>query len=443
LDGGCRFVTVAIAIVGAGPSGFFAADALLRKRPDARLDLIDRLPTPYGLVRGGVAPDHQGTKAIMRQFERILMNRACVRFLGNVELGCDVALAELRGFYDAVIIATGAPADRRLGIPGEGLAGVYGSGAFVGWYNGHPDGTDLAPLLDGPDIAVIGNGNVAIDVVRVLAKTPEEMAAGDLCGHAARAISAAPLRRLHLIGRRRPANGSFTSAELAELGTLARARPVVVAADIPPKDVPLPDNAPKFARKNLEILRGFIGAGVGKPVEIRFHFQARPVAILGRHRVEAIRMERALSTGEVDTLDLPVSTVITAIGYLCTPIPGLELDERRGVVANDEGRIASGLYPGLYVVGWAKRGPSGTIPTNRADSAAVADLLLADLGAAVSTKPGSAGLDRLLANRSSRVVSFDDWQRINAAETARAAPGHPREKFVRIADMMGTLAPPP
>lgn len=426
-----------VAIVGAGPSGFFAADAVLRKHEDVCIDLIERLPTPYGLVRGGVAPDHQGTKAIMRQFERILMNPR-VRFLGHVELGRDVTLAELRALYDAVIIATGAPVDRQLGIPGEDLPGVYGSGAFVGWYNGHPDHADLAPHLDGTTVAVIGNGNVAIDIVRVLAKTSTEMAASDLCAHAAQAIAAAPLKTLHLIGRRGPAEASFTTAELTELGTLARARPVVAATDLPAKDAPVPEDAPKFARKNLEVLRGFTAAA-DKPIDIRFQFRARPIAILGRDRVEAVRLEHlpSLGHGSAETIDLPVSAVVTAIGYRSPPLADLASDERRGTVANVDGRIALGLY----VVGWAKRGPSGTIPTNRADSMAVVDLVLADLGAPGLRKAGPEGLDRLLANRGRRTVSFADWQGINAAEIARAAPGHPREKFVGIGEMFNALNP--
>jgi len=430
-------VSVSVAVVGAGPAGFFAIDALLRGQPAVRVDLIERLPSPYGLARDGVAPDHQGTKAITRQFERILMNGARVRFLGHVELGRDVTLEELRELYDAVVIAIGAPIDCRLGIPGEDLPGVYGSGAFVGWYNGHPDHSALAPLLDGPHVAVIGHGNVAIDVARVLAKTPAEMAAGDLPCHAAQAIAAAPLRLVHLIGRRGPAEARFTSAELAELGTLARAHPRVDAADLPAKSDALPAGAPKFARKNLDILRGFAAAPADKPVSIAFRFHARPIAILGTERVEAIRLEPEMAGGGREVVELPVSTVITAIGYRCRPLTGLPFSDATGVIANTDGRIDAGLY----AVGWAKRGPSGTIPTNRADAMAVVDRLLAERGAiGPAGKPGGAALDRLLAERRVRVVSFADWQRINAAEVARAAPGHPREKFVRVDDMLAVLS---
>jgi ferredoxin--NADP+ reductase len=418
-----------IAIVGSGPAGLYAAEGLIKKLPDARIDVLDRLPTPFGLVRFGVAPDHQGTKAIQRQFDKLLQ-RPTLRFLGNVAVGRDVGVDELRGLYDAVVLAMGAPVDRRLGIPGEDLAGVYGSGAFVGWFNGHPDHAGLASRLDGTSVAVIGNGNVAIDVARVLAKTPAEMAASDLCAHAAEVISRAPLTDIWLIGRRGAGEASWTPVELAELGRLERASPVVDAADIPER-VDEPD--PKLARireKNLEILKGFAAMPADKPLRLHFLFHAAPVAVLGQGAASALRLERtriedgrSLGTGE--TFEIPAQTIVSAIGYRCDPLDGVALDERTGIVRNDDGRVA----PSLWAVGWAKRGPSGTIPTNRADSFAVADHIAAALASAQCGKGGCAGLDALIAARNVEVVDYDGWRRIEAVEAARARPGAPREKL--------------
>lgn len=433
-------MTAHICIVGSGPSGFYAADAIIRKLPDARIDIIDRLPTPYGLVRGGVAPDHQGTKAVARQFERIC-GKPTVRFLGNVAIGKDLSYAELKDAYDAVIIAIGAPSDRKLGIPGEDLPGVYGSSAFVGWYNGHPDHRDLEPRLDGSAVAVVGNGNVAIDVARVLSKTAGEMASSDLCGHAADVIAQANLTDVYLIGRRGPVEASFTSAELAELGHLERAQPVIEGADVTAATAPEGDAG---KQKNLEILRGFAAAPRGdEPITLHLMFNAAPAAVLGESRVDGLRLERtrveagrAVATGEF--VDLPVCAVVTAIGYRTASFDGLPYDETRGVVRNDQGRVE----PGVYVVGWSKRGPSGTIPTNRADSIAVADLALADLAAKTTAKPGGEAIVRLLRERGVEAVDFAGWQRINDAETQQASGGKPREKLTRIGEMMDVAKRP-
>ncbi|MBL8673435.1 MAG: FAD-dependent oxidoreductase, partial [Rhodospirillales bacterium] len=248
-----------IVVVGAGPSGFYAVDGLTRALPECRVDVVDRLPTPFGLVRFGVAPDHQGTKGVARQFDRLL-TKPSIRFLGGVELGRDVSLDELRDLYDAVVIAIGCHRDRRLGIPGEDLAGVFGSAAFTAWFNGHPDFAALAPpLADARSVAVIGNGNVAIDVARVLAKTADEMAKSDIAPTAAAAIAAAALRDIGIHGRRGPAESSFTNNELAELGRLRDWTPVVAADALGGIDAPESDPAPERMRKrkNLEILRGF------------------------------------------------------------------------------------------------------------------------------------------------------------------------------------------
>jgi len=372
-------MTHRVAIVGAGPSGFYAADGLLRGDPDIHIDIIDRLPTPFGLVRAGVAPDHQGTKAIVRQFERLL-TQPDVRFCGNLEIGRDMTWDEIVTAYDAVIVATGMVIDRKLGVPGEELPHVWGSWRFVAWLNGHPD------FRDGPDlgavkrVAVIGNGNVALDVARLLAKSAEEMAKSDIVPAAAAAIAAAPIEAIDVIGRRGPENASFTSNELAEMGRLARAVPLVDAKAL---DVTVPASEPTPERlrkgKNLDILRGFSANKAGsKPIALRFLFNT-PL--------------KSIKKGDYDL-------VVTCIGYGGADFPKGE---------------------SVFAVGWAKRGPSGTIPTNRADSHAVAQQVLAWL----KDRTPKSGIDPLPLT-----TDTAGWHRIDKAEIAAGAKqGRPRVKL--------------
>ncbi|MCX7171952.1 MAG: FAD-dependent oxidoreductase, partial [Proteobacteria bacterium] len=371
---------IQVAIVGAGPAGLYVADALQRKLPQAQIDLIDRLPTPLGLLRGGVAPDHQGTKNVARQLERV-MGKEGVRFLGNVTLGSAVSYAELKAAYDVVVLSVGALIDRRMEIPGEDLKGVYGSGAFVAWYNGLPEGRDLDPLLDRNHIAVVGNGNVALDIVRLLGKTAEELVSSDLCDHAREKLAAAACTDLWLIGRRGPLEAGFTSPELAELGQLARFGCLVDSAELPsqlPAD--LPAERKQQQEKNLQILRDFAGNNADKPLRLHFLFHAAPLEVLGAGRTERLKLARTkiengrcVMTGE--TFEIPADTVISAIGYRSATIPSVPFDAQRGIVANQGGRVE----PGVYATGWCKRGPQGVIPANRSDSLAVAELILADL----------------------------------------------------------------
>ncbi len=417
-----------IAVIGAGPSGFYAVDGLVRALPDARIDIIDRLPCPYGLVRYGVAPDHQGTKAVQRQFERLLA-KPNIRFLGNVEAGRDVAIAELAQLYDALIFATGCSRDRRLGIPGEDLAGVVGSGAFVGWYNGHPDFAALDPLR--PDmchVAVIGAGNVAIDVARVLAKTPDEMAKSDIAPQAAAAIAQLDLAGIALVARRGPADANFTGNELAEMGRLAAVRAAVQPELLDGAAAPGSDPAPERMRKtkNLEILRSFTATPEDSRRVLRFLFWATPVALHGVDG-KVRELELADTRHPERTWRLPADLVVTCIGYDPSPPQGLEL--ARGHIAHDDGRVRGSS--GTYVVGWAKRGPTGVIPTNRADSLALVKTIVEDLAAAsASQKPGPTGLDRLLADRKVSVIDTAAWLRIDKAEAAAGqAEGRPRVKL--------------
>ena len=446
---------LAVAIVGAGPSGFYAAAALLKKLPGVEIDIIETLPTPYGLIRGGVAPDHQSTKRVDRAFARIARDPR-VRFHGNVMLDRDVSLAELREAYDTVVLAIGMAADRPLDIPGAGMAGVFGAAAFVGWYNGHPDFRDLDPDLDTAAVCVIGNGNVAIDVARVLVKTAEEMAASDLADHAARAIRAAPLRDVYLIGRRGPVQAKFTNKELTEMGNLSDCATVIDPALLPHEvSGPMPERDRRLAEKNLATLKDFAAPApdgtpdgapnAAKTKRVHFQFNAKPVAVLGPDatlggaRCEALRLEktrledgRAVGTGEF--FEIPCGLVVSAIGYRLEPIEGLALDSGTGGLVNRNGRID----PGLYVAGWAGRGPSGVIGTNKADGDRVAELIQTDFPQG-GGKPGREALDRLLATSGARRVSFEDWERIDAAEVAVAPPGAPRGKLTRVADLLAVL----
>ena len=427
------------AIVGSGPAGFYTAEALSKAFADqARIDIIDRYPVPYGLIRFGVAPDHQSLKAVSKRYDKVA-DTAGVGFIGNVTVGRDVSVAELLDLYDAVILATGAPNDRKLGIPGEDLPGVVGSAEFVGWYNGHPDFADLNPPLDGANAAVIGNGNVALDCARILSKTRGEFEGSDIVNHALSALDGSGVRTVTILGRRGPHQIAMTPKELGELGHLDQSSPVVDAADFPP--IEADDALEPGHRKSITILREFAATlpDPAKPRRMVFDFFAKPIRIEGTGRAERIIVERteldesgaARGTGE--TYEVPASLIVTSIGYSTPPIAGVPYDERGGKFRNDGGKIGDRLY----AVGWARRGPSGTIGTNRPDGYEVAELIAAAMPAdSGGEKAGEKGLRALLDLRSVEPTDFDDWRRIEEAETGNARPGSPREKFVRVADWM-------
>lgn len=426
-----------VAVIGSGPAGYYSAEALQKHfGDDVTVDVIDRMPVPYGLIRFGVAPDHQSIKAVSKRYEKVALTDN-VRFVGNVTVGQDISMDELIALYDAVILATGAPLDRPAGIEGEELPGVIGSAAFVGWYNGHPDFAGLSPQLSGKTAVVIGNGNVALDVARILSKTPIEFAGSDIVAHALDALQMSAVRDIHVLGRRGPHQIAMTPKELGELAHLSNAVPRVDPSDFPPEldDALLEPGQ----RKSVGILREFPSVDpAGKEKTIYFDFFARPVRIEGHGWVERLVVERteldaqgrAVGTGE--TYVIPCELVVTCIGYRTPPIEGVPYEADQGRFANADGRIA----PGLYCVGWARRGPSGTIGTNRPDGIGVVDLIAADFGTAVGRKEGRLGLDRLLGERGVDIVTFRDWQKIEAAEVARARDGSPREKFTALADML-------
>lgn len=433
---------ISVAIIGSGPSAFYTADALLECGQDVRVDIIERLPAPFGLIRYGVAPDHQTTKNVSRAFDKTA-REAPVSFFGHVEVGRDVSVSELKSMYDAVVVAMGAPHDRPLGIPGENKAGVVGSAAFVGWYNALPEFRDLNPGLNVKSVAVIGMGNVAIDVCRVLVKTRAEMAHTDIADYALDAIQAAPITDVYMFGRRGPVEAAFTNVELREMGKLDQAVPVVKAEHIPADSSAVADLSERDRRlkeRNLATLREFtLLKADSKPKRVHFEFYSRPVEILGGAKAEGVRLERtrvengqAIGTGEF--FDIPCGLVVAAIGYRSGRLAGVPFDEKRCLVPNTEGRVEQGVY----VVGWAMRGPTGVIASNRPDGQTVAKHIAAD-HAAGGKKPGRDALARLLTERKVRVCTYDDWKAIDAVETAAATKPSPRQKFARIEDMLKAL----
>jgi NADPH-dependent glutamate synthase beta subunit-like oxidoreductase len=430
------------AVVGSGPAGFYTAEALERAYGDkARIDIIDRYAVPYGLIRFGVAPDHQSLKAVSKRYDKVTES-AGVDFIGNVTVGRDISVEELLELYDAVIMAIGAPHDRKLGIPGEDLGGVVGSAEFVGWYNGHPDFADLCPPLDGANAVVVGNGNVALDCARILSKTRHEFEGSDIVGHALNALDHSAIKTVTILGRRGPHQIAMTPKELGELGHLEETSPVVEAADFPPVEA---DEALEPGhRKSITILREFAATppDAAKPKRMVFDFFAKPLQIEGGGKAERVIVERteleengsARGTGE--TYEVPASLVITAIGYSSPRIDGIPYDDRGGKFANEGGRIADRLY----AVGWARRGPTGTIGTNRPDGYEIAEIVAGEMPAGrESGRVGAEGLKRLLDERGVMPTDYDDWRKIEETEIGNARPGSPREKFVRVEDWLAAL----
>jgi ferredoxin--NADP+ reductase len=419
-----------VAVVGSGPAGFYAAGALLSADPPVEVDMIERLPTPWGLVRLGVAPDHPKLKTVSRAFERIA-DQPSFRFLGNVELGRDLHHADLVRLYDAVLYAVGAQTDRRLGIPGENLPGSWAATELVAWYNGHPDYQQLEFDLDVERVVVIGNGNVALDVARMLALTHEELAPTDTTDAAIAAIASSPIREIVVVGRRGPAQAAFTTPELQEMGELAGADVLVDPADLEGAE-PQGTNA----ERNVAVLRGLAAhEPVGKPRRVVFRFFHSPVAILGEERVEGIELvrnefdanERAVPTEERETL--PCGLVFRSVGYRGVELPGVAFDPGSGTIPNEGGRVE----PGVYCAGWIKRGPTGVIGTNKKDATETVELLLEDVAAGrlvPKQDTTSAAVDALLDERGIRFVEYAGWTAIDVVErTAGEKSGRPRVKL--------------
>jgi ferredoxin/flavodoxin---NADP+ reductase len=461
--------TLEVAVVGSGPAGLYTAEALIKQSaaldpPQAiRVDVLDRLPTPYGLVRYGVAPDHKSIKSIAEYLRGVLEHDG-VRFLGAVHLGDDVTRDDLLASYDAVVYATGAMRDRRLGIPGEDLPGSVAATDFVNWYCGHPDVDPGAFMLDAESVAVIGVGNVAVDVARILARNPEDLRETDVSQPVLEALMASKVREVHMIGRRGPAQAKFTTKELRELGELDGVDIVVGEgeADLdafdPTGESAALAQADRHVRGNYTVISGWAGrspAGGARRLTVRFWL--RPVEIQGPQRVTGLTLERTrlddggafTGTGEYETL--AAQMVLRSVGYQSVPLPGVPFDERSSVVPNSDGRVlgADGQpLPREYVAGWLKRGPTGVIGTNKSDAAQTVRSLLADLaggpgpddvqlpragllrypepasgaGADQVAGPGPASrFEELLASRGIRPVSYADWLKIETAEKDLAA----------------------
>jgi ferredoxin/flavodoxin---NADP+ reductase len=446
-----------IAVFGAGPAGFFATEELL-KRPGCgvTVDLFDRLPTPYGLVRGGVAPDHEKTKGVIKQFEKTAA-RPGFRFFGNVTFGTDLSLAEVLAHYHQVLFATGAEGDRRLGLSGEDLPGSHSATAFVGWYNGHPDYRDARFDLGAEQVVVVGNGNVAVDVARILTRSVDDLARTDIAEHALEALRHSRVKEVSLLGRRGPAQAAFSNPELRELTTLAAVDLVVRPEDIELDAVNrtfLERHASRHPQRNLEFLIAQSASGEGtQPRKIRMRFFVSPVEILGTHRVEGLRVERtrlveeahgfhARGTGVFE--EIRSRLIFRAVGYQGHRLAGVPFDDRHGIIPNQEGRVFEPLtgapLPRVYVAGWIKRGPSGVIGTNRPDAVATVRVMLEDAerdSGFDTVSPDPDGVPALLTRKQIQTVTFEGWTRIDAAEIAAGEQrGKPREKFTTLAQLL-------
>jgi ferredoxin--NADP+ reductase len=448
-----------VAIVGSGPAGFYAAEHLLKQEDRAiEVDMYDRLPTPFGLVRAGVAPDHPKIKSVIRVYEKTA-GRPGFRFFGNVEIGKDLSVADLGARYHAVIYAYGTPTDRTLGIPGEDLPGSHAATEFVAWYNAHPDFTDREFDLSAKRAVVIGNGNVAADVARMLALTREELEETDTADHAIDALADSGIEEIIVLGRRGPAQAAFTNPEVRELGEMIDADIVIDPADCELDDVSREwiesDDADPTNRRNVEIFTGFSVRGPeGKRRRIVLRFCFSPIEIRGNGKVESIvigrnelRREgaaiRAADSG--DREEIECGLVLRSIGYKGIGIDGLPFDEGRGTIPNERGRVIDGpggeQMPGQYVVGWIKRGPSGVIGTNKKDALDTVNALLEDLDAGLVPQPAgdtsAEGAETLVAKRAPDFVSFGGWHAIDAAEVGRGEPlGRPRVKFPTVDEML-------
>ncbi len=418
-----------VAIIGSGPAGVYAAEALLRQDPgpgSLSIDVIDRLPSPYGLVRYGVAPDHLKIKSIIGALRNVL-EEPSVRFLGNVDVGTDLNLAELHQHYDAILFANGAAVDRPIGIPGEELPGSASAREFVAWYSGHPDAQLDRFTLEARSVAVVGVGNVAVDVARVLAKAATELRGTDLPDHVLDVLDRSAVSDIHLLGRRGPAQAKFTTKELRELGELANADVIVHEAELQLDEASQAAvSASPATRRNVEVLREWAQRPpAGRPRRLHFRFLLGPVEVLGSERVAGVRLERtrldgsgnALGTGE--HVDIAAQLLLRAVGYHGLPLPGLPFDDLTGVVPNVAGRVLrdSRPVPGEYVAGWIKRGPTGVIGTNKGDARETVAAVIEDLPSLPEAPVRDPlAVPRLLTERGVQVVTWDGWQAIDDAE---------------------------
>jgi ferredoxin/flavodoxin---NADP+ reductase len=447
-----------VAIIGSGPAGFYAAEALLRRTDEiVHVDMYDRLPTPYGLVRGGVAPDHQNIKAVTRVYEKTA-KRPTFRLFGNVRLGSDITVEELRQHYHQIVYAVGNEADRRLGIPGEGIPRCTPATVFVGWYNGHPDYRKAKIDLSVSRVAVVGNGNVALDAARILLRTPAELETTDIAAHARKVLRESQVREVFILGRRGPEQAAFTATELKELGEMEDAEPVVDAGELAACVVPGTVSTSQ-QEKNLHVLQSFAERQPGaKSRKLHMRFLVSPTEIIGDAdgnvcglKLEKNRLEMredgsvaARGTGEFETLE--VGMVLPAIGFSLDRIPGVPYDEGAHVIANEDGRVVDPVSRSVianeYVVGWARSGPQGLIGSHKAASAHVVAHMAADgVGLASRELPDRDAIMTLLRERGVQVVTFNDWKQLDEVEVERGKRrAAPRDKIVDVQTMLALLA---
>jgi ferredoxin/flavodoxin---NADP+ reductase len=439
---------IRVAIIGAGPAGFYAAGQLLSvAEPQFAVDLYDRLPTPYGLVRSGVAPDHPKIKSVTRAYDRTTQHER-FRFFGHVELGTDVSREQLLERYHVVCYTIGTSIDKRLGIPGEELRGSHAATEFVAWYNGHPDHCGLEVDLQAKQAVVVGAGNVALDVARMLALAPSELAGTDTADHAMDVLASSGIQEITILARRGPLQAAFTNPELLEMGELERADVEIVGAELDELSTRALAEADKTRRRNVEIVQDYAGRPpTGKPIIVRFRFLASPVELLGDQRghVRAVRIEHneivarddgslaARGTGRFE--EIPAQLVFRSIGYTGRPVAGIPFDERRGLICNEGGRVtdAAGVQQiGEYVSGWIKRGPSGVIGTNKKDAQDTVDKILEDAVAGRLNEPIADDIEDLIAAQAEHAIAWEGWQAIDAVETAAGEASDPARPRVKL-----------
>ena len=451
-----------VAIIGAGPAGFYAAERLLKETElVVEVDMFDRLPTPFGLVRNGVAPDHQKIKSVTAAFDRIAGNPR-FRFFGNVELGRDVTVEDLQGYYHQLLYTTGAQTDRPLGIPGDDLIGSHPATEFVAWYNGHPDFRDHQFDLSQERVAVVGVGNVAVDVARILCRTPEELLKTDIADYALEALSHSRVKEVYILGRRGPAQAAFTAPEAKELGELADCDALVPPeeAELDPLSQATMSGADRADVRKVEIIQELSRrAPTGKSKRLTLRFLVSPTELVGDEQGRVRQMKlvhnelyasdagsmRPRATDRTETLD--VGLVFRSIGYKGVPLPGVPFNDSWGVIPNDAGRVLDPAtkepLTGQYTAGWIKRGPTGVIGTNKPDAAETVEQMLADARAGRTLTPQQATAEaamELVRRQQPCYVSYDDWRQLDALEVARGKEqGRPRVKFTRIDDMLAAL----
>ncbi|MCK5259692.1 MAG: FAD-dependent oxidoreductase [Candidatus Omnitrophica bacterium] len=444
-----------VAIIGSGPSGFYAAQPLLKSYINVIVDMYDRLPSPYGLVRYGVAPDHAKIKNVTNVYKKTA-GQPGFSFMGNVNIGKDITVEELKKFYDALIFTCGAETDRKLGVPGEDLEGSYTATEFVAWYNGHPDCRDRQFDLSGEVAVIIGVGNVAMDVCRILCKTVDELKTTDIAQHALDALAKSNIKEIHMIGRRGPAQAKFTPVEIREFGELIDCDPVVDPKDLEISEasqVELDDPKNAANRKNFELLKTYsTREPSGKPKKFVIHFLESPAELAGDGKLQKLILEKNELVGEPGKQkskgtgvksEMKCDILFRSVGYRGIAIEGVPFHEAWGIFPNKEGRITDGekVVPGLYTAGWIKRGPSGVVGTNKPDSEETVARLLEDMSQLTPCEvPDTKAVLDLLAGNGVRVVSFDDWQKIDASEIERGQKiGKPREKYISVDEMLAAL----